>query len=74
VRSRSFKSGKTTIQFSPPSDAGLTTTVRQPVGQADEFMLFLAATSESKAGEYNVVPTCTLRNKSKGIILKVIIK
>jgi hypothetical protein len=73
LRSKSFKTGKSTIAFNAPKDAALDVTVKQHVTNPDEYTVFLKTTENSKPGEYNFVPTCTLRNKNKGIVLKLII-
>ncbi len=73
-RSRSFKNGKATIAANSPKGVGVTVTIKQDVNHADEYIMYLSATPEAKAGEYNFVPGCTLRNKTKGIALKLTIK
>jgi hypothetical protein len=73
LRSKSFKTGKASISSNPPTEAGLSVSIKQTPNQPDVYMLYISATAEAKAGEYNFIPTCTMRNKSKGIILKLII-
>lgn len=57
-----------------PNVTGLTITIKSSVAYPDEFVLHMLASIEVAAGEYNVIPTCTLRNRTKGIIIKLIIK
>jgi hypothetical protein len=73
LRSKSFKTGKPTFALNPPTEAGLSLSIKQLPNLPDEYMVYLSASSDAKTGEYNFVPTCTLRNKTKGIILKLII-
>ncbi|MBA4056797.1 MAG: hypothetical protein C0490_18935 [Marivirga sp.] len=73
LRSKSFKTGKASIALNPPAETGLSVSIKQAPNQPDVYMLYVSATAEAKTGEYNFVPTCTLRNKSKGVILKLII-
>jgi hypothetical protein len=72
LRSRSFKTGKASIALNAPTAAGLSLSIKQ-FAELDEYMVYLSASADAKTGEYNFIPTCTLRNKSKGIILKLII-
>jgi hypothetical protein len=73
LRSKSFKTGKSSIAVNPPKEAALEVKVKQLPGATDEYMIYLITTDETMTGEYNFVPTCTLRNKNKGIVLKLII-
>lgn len=73
LRSKSFKTGKSSVAVNPPKEAALDVKVKHLPGEADEYMVYLTTTHETKTGEYNFVPTCTLRNKNKGIVLKLII-
>lgn len=73
-RSRSFKTGKATLSFNPPREAGLIISSKQLPDHQDEFMVYLSAPADAKVGEYNFAPTCSLRNKNKGIVLKLIIQ
>lgn len=73
LRSRSFKTGNASVTLNPLTEAGLSLTIKQ-LSQPDEYMVYMAAAADARAGEYNIVPTCTLRNKTKGIILKLIVK
>ena len=73
MRSKSFKTGKSSVAVNPPKEAALDVKVKQLTGEPDEYMVYLITTEETKPGEYNFVPTCTLRNKNKGIVLKLII-
>jgi hypothetical protein len=73
LRSRSFKTGKASIALNSPIAAGLSVTLKQLPTKPDEYMVYLSASTDAQTGEFNFVPTCTLRNKSKGIILKLII-
>jgi hypothetical protein len=74
LRSKSFKTGKASIALNPPTAAGLNLSIKQLPDQPDDYVVYLFASAEAKPGEYNFVPTCTLRNKNKGIVLKLIIK
>jgi hypothetical protein len=73
LRSKSFKTGKSSVVVNPPKEAALDVKVKQLPGEFDVYMVYLITTNETKMGEYNFVPTCTLRNKNKGIVLKLII-
>jgi hypothetical protein len=73
LRSKSFKTGRSSISVNPPGEAALDVKVTQLSGHTDEYMVYLITTADTKPGEYNFVPTCTLRNKNKGIVLKLII-
>lgn len=73
IRSKSFKSGKASLSTSPPSCSGVTMSMKQHPERPDEFIVYLSASSDAKAGEYSFVPTCSLRNENKGIVLKLII-
>jgi hypothetical protein len=72
IRSRAFKTGTASIALNAPTAAGLTLSLRQ-LTHPDEYMIYLSASTEAAPGEYNFVPTCSLRNKNKGIVLKLII-
>jgi hypothetical protein len=73
LRSKSFKTGMSSVVINPPKEAALDVKVKQLPGEVDVYMVYLITTNETKTGEYNLVPTCTLRNKNKGIVLKLII-
>ena len=73
LRSKSFKTGKSSLSVSPPSEAALNVKVRQSTGDPDQYMVYITTTAETKLGEYNFITTCTLRNKNKGIVMKLII-
>jgi len=73
LRSRSFKTGKISISLNTPSTTGLRVTLKQQPTNPDEYTVYLEASADAQTGEFNFVPTCTLRNKNKGIILKLII-
>jgi hypothetical protein len=73
LRSKSFKTGKASLSVNSPSGAGLNVRVEQVPGETDEYMVYVTTTTDTKAGEYTFIPTCTLRNKQKGIILKLTI-
>jgi hypothetical protein len=73
VRSKSFRTGNSSIAVNPPSDAALDVKVKQLPGQPDQYIIYLATTEKTKTGEYNFAPTCSLRNKNKGIVIKLII-
>jgi len=73
-RSKSFKTGKATLSFNAPGEAGLIISTKQRPDHPDDFMVHLSAPADAKVGEYNFVPTCSLRNKNKGIVLKLIIQ
>jgi hypothetical protein len=73
IRSRSFKTGKASMNVNAPTNAGLDVRVKQISVESDEFMVYLITTTDTKPGEYTFIPTCTLRNKQKGIILKLTI-
>jgi hypothetical protein len=73
LRSRSFKTGKASISLNTPSTTGLRVTLKQQPTNPDEYTVYLTASPDAQTGEFNFIPTCTLRNKNKGIILKLII-
>jgi len=73
VRSKSFKTGKSSLTVNPPSEAAMDVKIKQLPGEPDQYMVYLITTAETKQGEYNFVPTCSLRNKNKGIVMKLII-
>jgi hypothetical protein len=73
LRSKSFKTGKALVSVNSPSGAGLNVRVEQVPGEVDEYMVYLTTTTDARTGEYTFIPTCTLRNKQKGIILKLTI-
>src|SRR5688572_11271653 len=73
LRSRSFKTGKASISLNAPSTTGLRMSLKQHPTNWDEYTVYLEASADAQTGEFNFVPTCTLRNKNKGIILKLII-
>lgn len=73
LRSKSFKTGKASIALNSPNTSGLTVTLKQPSTNPDEYTVYLAASADAQTGEFNFIPTCTPRKKSKGIILKLII-
>jgi hypothetical protein len=73
IRSKSFKTGKASLSVNSPANAGLNARVEQVPGEADEYMVYVTTTADTRAGEYTFIPTCTLRNKQKGIILKLTI-
>jgi hypothetical protein len=73
LRSKSFKTGKPSLAVNLPKEAALEVKVKHLPKEFDEYMVYLTTTNDTKTGEYNFVPTCTLRNKNKGIVLKLII-
>jgi hypothetical protein len=73
LRSRSFKTGKASMTLAPLTQPGLTMSMKQLPGAPDEYMVYVSASADANTGEYNFIPTCTLRNKTKGTVLKLII-
>jgi hypothetical protein len=73
LRSKSFKTGKGSVALNPPTALGLSLSIKQLPNQPDEYVIYMSASEDANTGEYDFVPTCTLRNKSKGIALKLII-
>jgi hypothetical protein len=73
LRSKSFKTGKASLSVNSPSNVGLKVRIEQVPDEADEYIVYLTTTPDTKIGEYTLIPTCTLRNKQKGIILKLTI-
>ena len=73
-RSKSFKTGKATLSFNAPREAGLIISTKQRPDHSDDFIVYLSAPADAKVGAYNFAPTCSLRNKNKGIVLKLIIQ
>jgi hypothetical protein len=73
LRSKSFKTGRVSLSVNSPSNASVNVRVEQVPGEVDEFMVYFTTTSDTRTGEYTFIPTCTLRNKQKGIILKLTI-
>ena len=71
LRSKSFKTGKASLSANASQTSGLKVEIKQIQDRPDEFMLYFTANPDAQVGEYNFVPTCTLRNKSKGIVLKL---
>jgi hypothetical protein len=74
LRSRSFRTGKATISVSSPAVAGIVATIIPIANKPDNYFMLLTAGNEAQPGGYNVIPNCTLRNKTKGIVVKLIIK
>ena len=73
-RSKSFKMGEASLFMHEPKIGGLKAEIKQQQNRPDEFMLYFTASTDAQAGEYNLIPTCTLGNKKKGIVLKLIIQ
>jgi len=73
-RSKSFKTGKASIFINEQKIGGLKVEIKPLQDRPDEFMVYFTAGADAKVGEYNFIPTCTLRNKDKGIVLKLIIQ
>ena len=71
LRSRSFKTGTPVITASWPAP-GIIVTVK-PSSLPDIYVVHISATEEIEPGEYNVLPLCTLKNKTKGIVIRIII-
>ena len=74
ARSKSFKTGKPALSFNAPREAGLIISTKQLPDHPDDFMVYLNAPADAKVGEYNFATTCSLQNKNKGIVLKLIIQ
>lgn len=75
LRSRSFRTGKASLVATPPSAAaGLEITIEPLPEQPDNYTMRLSAGSEMRPGEYSILPTCTLRNKTKAIVVKLTIR
>lgn len=74
VRSKRFKTAKPTITPDAPAATGLTMAIKPLSGKADTYVLYVSASADAKTGEYNFIPTFTLNGKSKGIVMKLIIK
>jgi hypothetical protein len=74
VRSKSFKTGKSSVTVNPPAEAALEVKINQVTGDPDLYMIYFSTTPDTRPGEYNFVATCSLRHKNKGIVMKLIIK
>lgn len=74
VRSRSFKNGTATLKVDTPNVSGLAILIKPLPGQPDHYVMHVSASAETPPGEYYIIPACTLRNKTKGIVLKLTIK
>jgi hypothetical protein len=73
TRSKSFKTGKALIVLNAPAIPGLNFRIKELPERPDEYMVYLFASAEAEPGQYSFVPTCTLKNKNKGIVLQFII-
>jgi hypothetical protein len=71
IRSKAYKKGLASLSFSSPSYEGLSITTKPIVDQPDTYMIHVSASEVAKPGDYNILPACTLRNKTKAVVLKV---
>jgi hypothetical protein len=73
TRSKSFKTGKASIAINAPVAPGLSLSIKELPERPDEYMVYLFASAKAEPGQYSFVPTCTLKNKNKGIVLQLMI-
>ena len=71
-RAKKFR-GAATITLNSFLQKGVFTRIEPVRGKADHFMLYVLVADSFSKSEFNLVPSCSINNKSKGIVIKVIV-
>lgn len=71
LRPKTYKTGDAVFSFTSPERKGIELSITPIPDQPNNYLLRVSANEQADPGEYNIIPSCTIRNKSKGIVLKV---
>jgi len=74
LRSKFYKKGNAVFRFSSPEVKGISVTIQPINDQPDNYSLVVAINDQAESGDYNLIPSCTLRDKTKGVIVKITVK
>lgn len=74
AKSKSYSNATATLGLSSALPAGVTVAFAPAEGQFDSSVASFTAAADAKAGEYQVIVKTTLKHKTKGSIVKVIVE
>lgn len=73
LRSKSFLSSKGNLGLSSSLPAGITVTYEPAEGVLESSVATITASKDTKPGQYQIILKSTVRNLSKGSIVKVVV-
>jgi hypothetical protein len=71
VRSKSYQKPGASIRMGSAVPAGITVRYEPETDVADRSMVLIAVSEQAVPGDYNLILNCTVKNKTKGVILKL---
>jgi uncharacterized membrane protein len=73
VRSKSYSKAEATLGLSSGLPEGITVTYAPAEGMFESSVATITASTEAKAGEYQLILKTTVNNKIKGSIVKLVV-
>jgi hypothetical protein len=74
IRSKSFSRSKASLGLSSSLPAGITVTYEPATGVIESSVATISASKETKEGQYQIILKSTVRNLTKGTIVKVMVE
>jgi hypothetical protein len=74
LRSKDFSRSKANLGLSSSLPAGITLSYEPAEGVLESSVATITASKEAKAGQYQIILKSTLRNLTKGAIVKVVVE
>ena len=71
LRSKSYQRPEATLSLGSSVPAGITVTYDPEKGVTDHATVSIQVSSQAAPGDYTVILNCTVKNKTKGVILKL---
>lgn len=71
LRSRSYQRPEATLSLGSSVPAGITVTYDPEKGVVDRSTVSIQVSAQAAPGDYNILMNCTVKNKTKGVILKL---
>lgn len=71
VRSKSYQKPEASIRMGSAVPAGVTISYEPATGVADRSTVSIAVSEQAVPGDYNLILNCTVKYKTKGVILKL---
>lgn len=71
LRSKSYQRPEATLSLGSSVPAGVTVTYDPEKGAMSRTTVSIQVSAQATPGDYNVILNCTVKNKTKGVILKL---
>lgn len=71
LRSKGYQRSEAILSLGSSVTAGITVTYDPEKGVMDHSTVSIQVSAQAAPGDYNVILNCTVKNKTKGVILKL---